>query len=333
VAFKPWRRMVYSLLRPHITLVHSPLPPIAMPLGIRPTNDFAFKKTFGTPENRIALISLLNAILNPQSPIVEVTLENPYNLQDFADDKLSILDIKAIDQSRALYDIEMQVTIFEGLVPRIVYYGCELYAVQLKAGGDYADLRPVYSICLVDGVLWQGSVQVHHAFQLADRKSGRVLQGTLEIHTLELARYNLRESDLRSASMLDCWLFWFLHAHEYEPEVLLKLFPQPAIQQATQTIARIAQITEDKAMYDAREKAIRDQQWMLNSVDRAYHKGEREGEIKGKIKGKIELIRTLQGILDEPVAEEQELRVMNLEQLEEMTTGLQVKLRNRSPQG
>ena len=53
-----------------------------MPLGIRPINDFAFKKTFGTPENRPALISLLNAILRPTPPIVGVTLENPFNLQD-----------------------------------------------------------------------------------------------------------------------------------------------------------------------------------------------------------------------------------------------------------
>jgi hypothetical protein len=59
------------------------LPPTAMPLGIRPINDFAFKKTFGTAENRVALISLLNAILDPKSPIVEVTIENPHNLQDF----------------------------------------------------------------------------------------------------------------------------------------------------------------------------------------------------------------------------------------------------------
>ena len=61
-----------------------------MPLGIRPTNDYAFKRTFGTPENRVALISLLNAILDLSSPIVEVTLANPFNLQDFKDDKLSI---------------------------------------------------------------------------------------------------------------------------------------------------------------------------------------------------------------------------------------------------
>ncbi|MFZ4083673.1 MAG: PD-(D/E)XK nuclease family transposase, partial [Pirellula sp.] len=53
------------------------------PIGIRPTNDFAFKKTFGSPENKLALISLLNAILTLPVPIVDVTIENPYNLQDF----------------------------------------------------------------------------------------------------------------------------------------------------------------------------------------------------------------------------------------------------------
>ena len=48
-----------------------------MPLGIKPTVDFAFKRIFGSPENASVLIGLLNAILpvvlpdrsggNPQS--------------------------------------------------------------------------------------------------------------------------------------------------------------------------------------------------------------------------------------------------------------------------
>ncbi len=80
---------------------------IIMLIGIRPINDFAFKKTFGSPENKLALISLLNSILGLPKPIVDVTIENPYNLQDFKDDKLSILDIKAIDQTGAIYDVEM----------------------------------------------------------------------------------------------------------------------------------------------------------------------------------------------------------------------------------
>lgn len=99
-----------------------------MPIGIRPINDFAFKKTFGSPENKLALISLLNAILDRKSPIVDVTIENPFNLQDFQDDKLSILDIRAVDQTGAIYDVEMQLSNFSGLVQRIVFYGCEIYA-------------------------------------------------------------------------------------------------------------------------------------------------------------------------------------------------------------
>ena len=150
----------------------------AMPLGIRPINDFAFKKTFGTAENRVALISLLNAILRPIEPIVEVTLENPFNLQDFQDDKLSILDIKAVDRRGAIYDVEMQLTTYEGLVQRIVFYGCELYAGQLDGRG-VRDPRPVYSIWLVNGILWPDATRVHHAFRLADAESGRVLAETV----------------------------------------------------------------------------------------------------------------------------------------------------------
>ena len=225
-----------------------------MPIGIRAMNDFVFKKTFGTISNKLALISLLNAILRPSIPIVDVTIKNPYNLQDFLDDKLSILDIKAIDANGAIYDIEMQLTIFEGLVKRIVFYGCEVYAGQLNAGDDYTELRPVYAICFVNGKLWIDSKKVHHAFRLIDIDSRRVLEETIEIHTLELGMYNMTEADLAMASLQDRWLYWFLHAHEYEVGALLKLFPEEAIQLATQTIRKIAEITEDKEMYDAVKK-------------------------------------------------------------------------------
>jgi hypothetical protein len=146
----------------------------------------------------------------------------------------------------------------------------------------------------------------------------------LEIHTLELARYNRRESDLRSASELDCWLYWLLHAHEYEPVALLRLLPQPTIEQATETLIRIAQITEDKAMYDARERAIQDREFELDAR-------ERKGEIKGEIRGEIRMVRTLQGLLGTPLADEQELQKLTLDQLQAMTSNLQEKLRNRVP--
>lgn len=42
-------------------------------LGISPTNDFAYKKVFGSQANEKVLISLLNAILNLPRRIVAAT--------------------------------------------------------------------------------------------------------------------------------------------------------------------------------------------------------------------------------------------------------------------
>ena len=50
---------------------------------------------------------------------------------------------------------QTQLDTFKGLVQRIVYYGCRLYSGQLVKGDDWRDLRPVYSICLLDGILWR----------------------------------------------------------------------------------------------------------------------------------------------------------------------------------
>ncbi|GAA5505716.1 hypothetical protein Rcae01_01162 [Novipirellula caenicola] len=52
-----------------------------MPLGIRPTVDFAFKKIFGSPQNSAALIGLLNAILDFEHPVVAVEILNPFSYQ------------------------------------------------------------------------------------------------------------------------------------------------------------------------------------------------------------------------------------------------------------
>ena len=107
-----------------------------------------------------------------------------------------------------------------GTVQRIAFYGCEMFAGQILAGQGYETLRPAYGIWLIDDILWREATAVHHTFRLTDKDWGRVLEDTLEIHTLELPRYNVKESELSTASELDCWLFWLLHAHEYEPEVL-----------------------------------------------------------------------------------------------------------------
>ena len=150
---------------------------------------------------------------------------------------------------------------------------------------------------------------------------------TLEIHTHELGWYNLQESELETASLLDRWLYWLLHAHQYDAQTLGSLFSQPEFQKATDSIDRIAKKTEDKAMYDTREKAIRDQQWILNAARR---EGREEGEIKGREEGELfGKIRMLQNLLSLPQSTDQELHPRSRTELETLATELQAQLRKR----
>ena len=65
---------------------------------VNPKIDLVFKKLFGSEENKDILLSLVNAILPQHQQIAFLTLKNPYNLADYTDRKLTILDIKAQDE-------------------------------------------------------------------------------------------------------------------------------------------------------------------------------------------------------------------------------------------
>lgn len=53
---------------------------------INPRVDIAFKKIFGIEENKDLLISLINSIVSEEDQVVDITLLNPYNPKNFAQD-------------------------------------------------------------------------------------------------------------------------------------------------------------------------------------------------------------------------------------------------------
>ena len=122
------------------------------------------------------------------------------------------------------------------------------------------------------------------------------------------------KSDLEGASPRDRWLFWLLHSHEYSREELDRLFPELEFHQATEALEAISLKSEDKEMYDARQKALIDHQWQLNSAWR---------------EGKIELIHTLESLLDIPMTLESDLSIQSLPEFERLAVSLQDRLRDR----
>ncbi len=112
---------------------------------LNPRVDFAFKKLFGSEENKAILIAFINAILPPEEQIAEVELLNPYNQPARVGEKLSILDIKAVDKQGRRYNIEMQVTDQVHYNQRALYYWAKFYSEQLLQGKPFSDLNTTIS--------------------------------------------------------------------------------------------------------------------------------------------------------------------------------------------
>ncbi len=114
----------------------------------------------------------------------------------------------------------------------------------------------------------------------------------IEVHTVELTKYNLSEATIGAATAIEQWAFFFLLADRYEAARLRDLLPGVDFQRAITVIEAIAAKTEDRWMYDQREKAQRDHQWALDS---AREEGREEGLEVGTLVGKVQLLQQLLG--------------------------------------
>ena len=101
-----------------------------------PTNDYVFRRIFGHKGNEEITKAFLNEILS--TPIKSLTLEtNPITLKDLKDDKVCVLDIKAIldaEDDKKYVNIEMQVCDRKNTEKRIMYYWAKNYSGQIHIG-------------------------------------------------------------------------------------------------------------------------------------------------------------------------------------------------------
>ena len=113
---------------------------------INPRVDFAFKKLFGSEENKDLLMAFVNAVLEPEEKIIELTLKNPYTLKRFQQEKVSIFDIRAVAEDGRHLNIEMQITDQLGYEKRALYCWSRLYSDQIQEGVPYEALKKTIGI-------------------------------------------------------------------------------------------------------------------------------------------------------------------------------------------
>lgn len=105
----------------------------------------------------------------------------------------------------------------------------------------------------------------------------------------------------------------------------------PGFIEATDAIDRIATITEDKSVYDMREKRLRDQKWLINSamhdsLQQGLQQGIEQGIALGELVGQIVLLQRQLGLR---VSTREELLAKDTCELNTLITELEPLLRNR----
>ncbi len=246
---------------------------------IDPTVDCVFKALLGSEENKNLLIHFLNAVLEPPSgrEITWVELLNPYNEREYETDKLSVVDVKARDSRDVLYQIEIQLSGFSRLPPRILFTWSDIYAGQLESGHDYLDLKPVISIWVLDGILLQGSPACHHHFRLYDPAHDVVLSDHCAIHVLELPKWDGEEI----ANEKERWIWFFKEGKHLDDSALPPQMHTPEMRQAMETLRRFSEKQREYDIYQRRMDYVRQQRALERELQEA--RVARETERKAKI--------------------------------------------------
>lgn len=235
---------------------------------INPRVDIAFKKIFGVEENKDLLISLINSIVTEADQVESVEILNPYNERNFKHDKLSVLDIKAKNKQDGTYFlVEMQLADEADYSKRGLYSWARVYSNQLASGESYRRLNKTIAIHILNftfidydkerGWIKSSPNKYHHRFVLSDKETRVELFKDIEIHTIELSKFEaLDAQDLshvlpKIKDMLDKWVtvltkYDLLNVHELPQEL-----DHSSIKKALQVIQAMSMTQDEREIYNS----------------------------------------------------------------------------------
>ena len=270
---------------------------------LNPSVDLAFKKIFGSEENKDLLISLINSIVSEEDQVTEVHLLNPYNSKNFKKDKLSILDIKAKDLKGMYYNIEVQITDEGDYTERALYYWAKVYTDQLGTGEPYENLKKTIGIHILNFVSIPAAPDYHNTFFITNKASGKRYPKNLELITIELSKFtsqtneNLTQILPRIKTGLDRWAaFLTKAANLISQKTIPEELNDPLIQKAVNVLINTSLNSDEREMYEDHLKWLRIEASALKKAEKV---GEERGKAIAEAKAKAENIKIAKELLNQ----------------------------------
>ena len=266
------------------------------------TNDYMFKRIFGSEECKDILITFLNRIVG-NGEIEDVDFLNTEHLGQTAEDRKAVFDICVRTKSGEEYIIEMQLARQKYFRDRALFYTS--YPINNQAArakqeyidrhGDSAgfrwdfNLKPVRFIAIVDFEMkhceeWRPE-RYPSSYRLREDESGELLHDKLQFIFLELARFDKTENELEN--YYDKWMYLFKNMAN------LKERPEVFKEKEFDRLFSMAEIcnfaSEQYNNYLEANKMLYDYE---NTIDYARE----EGELKGRLDKALEVAKTMKGL-------------------------------------
>lgn len=125
---------------------------------INPFTDYGFKKIFGQEVSKPLLIDFLNALLEGEKEIRNLTFLNTESLPEVEDGRGAIYDILCTTDQGENIIVEMQYKEHINFKERALYYLSRAIASQGEAGTDWKfDVKAVYGVFFMNFCLNKGA--------------------------------------------------------------------------------------------------------------------------------------------------------------------------------
>ena len=189
---------------------------------VKKLNDFFIRYFFGLKGDEDLLLSFINAIMIDSNfaTFKSVEIMNPFNLSEKANNKESIVDLKAITEDGIIVIIEIQTYSTKNFFERTLYYWSKNYSNVLKKGEDYPKLKPVISINLIDDILFdKNDKRMHTCYLLKEKNTNEILIDHIQLHYVEIPKF---DENANIKKELKNWILFLKSNKEEDMSQLLK---------------------------------------------------------------------------------------------------------------
>ena len=266
-----------------------------------PKADLTFKKIFGRHPD--LLISLLNALLPlaDDEQIQSVEYLPTELVPELYEHKNSIVDVLCRDIRGRQFCVEMQMEWTLSFKQRVLFNASKLYVSQAQKAEHYSDLKPVYSLNLVNDYIDRDDPLFIHNYRIVhDRHSDNIIKG-LHFTFIELPKFS--PQTMLEKRMAVFWLRFLTEITGTTKEVPAELLDNPQINKALEEVEISAFTEEELRAYDKFWDSVRTEKSMLYD---SRQKGIEEGVEKGRAEGRAEeRLATAKRLLDMGLSAEQ----------------------------